>query len=298
VSAADPPGQAGPAIELEDASVELGGRVIWSELSLQMGRGEFVALLGANGSGKSTLLKVILGALALSTGRVSVLGRAPGKGNRAIGYLPQRRSFDQDTRLRGLDIVRLGLDGDRWGLPAPLGWPGPGVAARRRARAQVEETIAMVGASAYAERAIGECSGGEQQRLLIAQALVRRPQLLLLDEPLDSLDLPNQAAVAALVQDICRRNHVGVLLVAHDVNPLLPYLDRVVYLAGGRAVQGPVAEVITTETLTRLHGVPVEVLRASDGRLVVVGQPDPPAHHHDRHDHATAHAAQSHGDGG
>jgi zinc/manganese transport system ATP-binding protein len=184
-----------------------------------------------------------------------------------------------------VDLVRLGLDGDRWGLPLPL---LPGAARRRReARARVAEAIEVVGAGAYAERPLSELSGGEQQRLLIAQALVGRPRLLLLDEPLDSLDLPNQAAVAALVDRICRRADVAVVLVAHDVNPLLGYLDRVAYLAGGRAVAGPVEEVITTETLSALYGVPVEVLHASDGRLVVIGQPEPPAHHHDRHaDHA------------
>ncbi len=145
--------------------------------------------------------------------------------------------------------------------------------------------IELVGAREYADRPIGELSGGEQQRLLIAQALVRRPKLLLLDEPLDSLDLPNQAVVAALVHEICKGEGVAVLLVAHDVNPLLPYLDRVVYLAGGHAVAGPVEQVITGETLTGLYGLPVEVLKASDGRLVVVGQPEAPAHHHDRHSH-------------
>jgi zinc/manganese transport system ATP-binding protein len=159
----------------------------------------------------------------------------------------------------------------------------------------VAEVIEMVSAGAYAGRPIGQLSGGEQQRLLIAPALDRRPELLLLDEPLDSLDLPTQASVAALVQDVCRDAGVGVLLVAHDVNPLLPYIDRVVYLAGGHAVEGTVEQVITNETLTELHGVPVEVLRASDGRLVVVGQPEAPAHHHDRHahtagDHSHAHA--------
>jgi len=285
VSATDPPDRDGPAIELDGASVRVARQTIWSEVSVRMAQGEFVALLGANGSGKSTLLKVVLGALPLAAGRVSVLGRPPGAANRAIGYLPQRRSFDQATRLRGRDIVRLGLDGDRWGLPLPLALSRAGARRRLRARERVSEAIAMVGAASYADRPIGECSGGEQQRLLIAQALVRRPQLLLLDEPLDSLDLPNQASVAALVAEICRTHGVGVLLVAHDVNPLLPYLDRVIYLAGGRAVEGPVGEVITSETLTRLHALPVEVLRASDGRLVVVGQPDPPAHHHDRHDH-------------
>ena len=250
--------------------------------------GEFVALLGANGSGKSTLLKAVLGALPLSSGRASVLGRPPGQAGRSIGYLPQRRAFDAGVRLRGRDIVRLGLDGDRWGIPLALPW-GRARARTRAASSRVQEAIEMVGAGAYAQRAIGECSGGEQQRLLIAQALVARPQLFLLDEPLDSLDLPNQAAVAALVAELCRRTGVAVLLVAHDVNPLLAYLDRVVYLARGRAVEGSVQEVITSETLSALYGVPVEVLHASDGRLVVVGQPDAPAHHHDRHEHAGAH---------
>ena len=251
--------------------------------------GEFVALLGGNGAGKSTLLRVLLGALPLQAGSASVLGRRPGEANREIGYLPQRQSFDRAMRMRGVDIVRLGLDGDRWGVPVPL--PLPAARARRRARRErLEEAIEMVGAGSFAHRAIGECSGGEQQRLLIAQALVRRPRLLLLDEPLDSLDLPNQASVAALVDRIRHEAGIAVLLVAHDVNPLLPYLDRVVYLAAGHAVEGAVGEVITSDVLSRLHGVPVEVLRASDGRLVVVGQPEAPAHPHDRHAHGSGHA--------
>ncbi len=278
--------QGPPVVEMVDAAVRLGGRAIWSEVGVSVGAGEFVALLGANGSGKSTLLKAVLGALPLSAGRIAVLGRPAGEANSAIGYLPQRRSFDSGTRLRGSDVVRLGLDGDRWGVPLALGLAGGAMRRRRREeRERVGEAIAMVGADAYAQRPIGELSGGEQQRLLIAQALVRRPKVVLLDEPLDSLDLPNQAVVAALVHDICREAGVAVLLVAHDVNPLLPYLDRVVYLAAGRAVEGPVEEVITSETLSDLYGVAVEVLRASDGRLVVVGQPEAPAHHHDRHDH-------------
>jgi zinc/manganese transport system ATP-binding protein len=274
--------EAAPAIEVRDADARIGGRTIFSQLGLRVERGQFVALLGANGAGKSTLLKTLLGLLPLASGTIRVLGRPPGAANRAIGYLPQRRAFDAATRLRGSDIVQLGIDGDRWGLPLPVRWGRP--AARRRAeRQRVREAIEVVGASAYARRAIGELSGGEQQRLLIAQALVRRPQLLLLDEPLDSLDLPNQAAVAALVAQICREHDVAVLLVAHDVNPLLPYLDRVAYLARGRAVEGTVEQVISGPTLSRLYGVPIEVLRTSDGRLVVVGQPEAPAHHHDRH---------------
>ncbi|TMM16129.1 MAG: ATP-binding cassette domain-containing protein [Actinobacteria bacterium] len=282
-----PAGAHGPraavaAVEVRDAAVRLGGQTIWRELRLTVARGEFVALLGANGAGKSTLLKALLGLLPVASGQIRVLGRAAGEANRAIGYLPQRRTFDPSTRLRGVDIVQLGLDGDRWGLPLPLRWGRLGERTRSD-REQVWRAVEMVGAGPYARRPIGELSGGEQQRLLIAQALVRRPGLLLLDEPLDSLDLPNQAAVAALVAKICRERDVAVLLVAHDVNPLLPYLDRVAYLAAGRAVEGTVQEVINSATLSALYGVPIEVLRASDGRLVVVGQPEAPAHHHDRH---------------
>jgi zinc/manganese transport system ATP-binding protein len=292
VRVAERSGLESTAIELHGASVRLAGRTIWSDVSMRMARGEFVALLGANGSGKSTLLKTVLGALALSAGSARVLGVAPGEANRAIGYLPQRHTFERGARLRGRDIVRLGLDGDRWGVPWPLSWSRSRALAdgAPSARTQVQEAIELVRAGSYADRPIGDCSGGEQQRLLIAQALVRKPQLFLLDEPLDSLDLPNQASVAALVAEICREAGVAVLLVAHDVNPLLPYLDRVVYLANGRAVEGPVEQVITSDTLSRLYGLPVEVLTASDGRMVVVGQPEAPAHHHDRHDHVAAHA--------
>jgi zinc/manganese transport system ATP-binding protein len=268
------------AIDARDAAVRLGGRLIWEHLDLSVPAGQFVAVLGPNGAGKSTLINAVLGLVPLSGGTLSVLGAEPGQRNADIGYLPQRRSFDAGLRVRGVDVVRLGLDGDKWGFP----WPG-----RERhgeARRRVDEVVHLVDAGAYADRPVGEVSGGEQQRILIAQALVRSPALLLLDEPLDSLDLPNQAAVAALVARICRTEGVTVVMVAHDVNPILPYLDHVVYLGRGGAVSGSPVDVITSETLTRLFGTPIEVLQASDGRLVVVGQPEPPAYHVDRHDHA------------
>lgn len=271
----------GPAVELRGAAVRLGGRLIWSGVDLAVDPGEFVAVLGPNGVGKSTLVKAVLGLVALAAGSVTVLGRPAGEVGRLIGYLPQRRSFDPGVRIRGVDVVRLGHDGDRWGLPRPR----PGLLRGRWGRepSRVDEVIELVGASTYAERPIGEISGGEQQRLLIAQALVRRPRMLVLDEPLDSLDLPNQTAVAGLISRISRHDAVTVLLVAHDVNPIAPYLDRVVYMGRGGAVSGSPEEVITSPTLSALYGAPIEVLRASDGRLVVVGEPEAPAHHTDRH---------------
>jgi zinc/manganese transport system ATP-binding protein len=248
--------------------VRLGGRNAVCDVDLTVAPGEFVAVLGPNGAGKTTLLKAILGLLSPAEGRISLR-------DEKVAYLPQRRSFDTGLRVRGVDLVRLGLDGNRWGFPLPF--------SGRDAKARVGEVIEQVGAAAYAGRPIGEMSGGEQQRLLIAQALVQRPSLMLLDEPLDSLDLPNQASVASLIDRVRREAHITVLLVAHDVNPILPYLDRVVYMAAGHAVSGSPDEVISTETLSALYGTRVEVLRASDGRLVVVGQPEPPALHSDRH---------------
>jgi zinc/manganese transport system ATP-binding protein len=263
-------------LTLAGVTGSVGGRAIFSDVSLRVRAGEFVAVLGPNGVGKSTLLKAILGLLPISAGEIRVLGAAPGQHNGRIGYLPQRRAYDPATRIRGVDIVRMGWDGDRWGVALPGRLAGR---AGREARDRVREVIALVGAEQYAHRPIGQLSGGEQQRLLIAQALIRRPELLVLDEPLDSLDVTNQASISALVQSVCRSHGVAVMLVAHDVNPILPYLDQVIYLAHGGAVMGRPEEVITADTLSMLYGTTVDVLRDRTGRLVVVGQPDSHAEH-------------------
>ena len=268
-----------PVVTLDHVAGIVGGRTVWSDVSLQVSAGEFVAVLGPNGVGKSTLLKAVLGLIPISAGTVTVLGGRPGQHNDRIGYLPQRRAFDASTRIRGVDIVRLGWDGDRWGVPLPDRLAGR---RGRLARERVAEVVELVGAQAYAHRPIGQCSGGEQQRLLIAQALIRRPEVLVLDEPLDSLDVTNQASVSALIQEVCRSQDVAVLLVAHDVNPILPYLDQVIYLAHGGAVMGPPETVITADTLSMLYETPIDVLRDRAGRLVVVGQPDAPSVHHHR----------------
>jgi len=261
-------------VHIDHAGVRLGGRTIWHDVTLDVYAGEFIAVLGPNGAGKSTLIKAILGLVPLNEGSISILGGPARRGRSAVGYAPQRRNFGADVHVRGRDVVRLGLDGTHWGIPLPgigrLWGRGDGREERRR----VQEVIEMVGAAAYADRPIGELSGGEQQRLLIAQALVTRPRILLLDEPLDSLDLHNQQEVSAVIRHISEESGASVLLVAHDVNPLLQYVDRLCYIAQGHVAVGEPGEIITSETLTRLYGAPVEVLRTRDGRLVVVGQPE------------------------
>ncbi len=267
-----------PALRFQGAGIRLGNRYIWRGVDLEVSPGEFVAVLGPNGAGKSTLLKALLGVLPLAEGSLEVFGEPVRRGNDQVGYLPQRRRFDPDLRIRAVDLVRLGLDGARFGLSRPRLLGGGGNHDQR-----VREVIHLVGAEAYAARPIGELSGGEQQRILIAQALVTGARMLVLDEPLDSLDLNNQQSVSALIQEICQGHGVTVLLVAHDVNPIMPFLDRVVYVAQGRAVSGRPRDVIRADVLSRLYGTAVDVLETSDGRVIVVGQQEAVSYH--AHDH-------------
>jgi zinc/manganese transport system ATP-binding protein len=247
------------AAALEDAAVALGGRTIWEHATFDVRRGEFVGLIGPNGTGKTTLLRVLLGQVPLRAGRASVLGRPPRRGNPAIGYVPQRRTLEADLAVRGYDLVLLGLVGHRWGF----GRTSP---AERKA---VREALEAVGAADYAERPMGVLSGGEQQRLLIAQALLTRPQLLLLDEPLASLDPRSQHGIVRLVDAIRRERGVAVLLSAHDLNPLLGVMDRVVYLLDGRPGIGAVDDVVRPELLGALYHTPMRVVRGDDGRPFV-----------------------------
>ncbi len=263
-------------LQISGAALRRGDRELWAGLDLTVAPGELIAVLGPSGSGKTTLLRAILGLEPLSEGRIEALGQpVRGRGNRRIGYLPQARPLSSDTGMRGRDLVALGVDGHRFGLPI----------GRRRDRARVQRLIEAVGADAYADQSVGDLSGGEQQRLRVGQALADDPRLLLCDEPLTSLDLANQQDVVRLIDDH-RRTGAGVLLVTHDINPVLDKVDRILYLAGGRFTLGTPAEVLTSEVLSDLYGAPVFVLRAG-GRLVVVGAPDAedPHHHHDE-DHA------------
>lgn len=253
-----------PAVELRDACLAFGERTLWSGLNLAVEQGEFIAVLGPNGSGKTSLLKVLLGQLAPTSGTVRIAGTPARAGNAHVGYVPQQKSLDEGLPLRGRDLVGLGVDGHRWGT---------GLFGRARRRAIVDSAIAQVGAEAYVDAPIGSMSGGEQQRLRIAQALVGDPKVLLCDEPLLSLDLANQHRVSELI-DRRRRDHdTAVLFVTHEINPILPLVDRVLYLVDGKFQIGTPEEVMTSEVLSDLYRTDVEVLHVR-GRLVVVGTGD------------------------
>jgi zinc/manganese transport system ATP-binding protein len=246
-------------VQFSNLGVRLGGRTLFSGVDAGIRSGEFVAILGPNGAGKSTLLKLILGLLQPSEGQVLIAGQPPGRGSPLVGYAPQGRLLDQDLPVRGSDLVALGYDGHRWGIP---------VFGQKEKQRRVAAAIEAVGASEYANAPVGHLSGGEQQRLLLAQAILHDPKLLLLDEPLASLDLHHQREMVSLIADLSRERQATVLFVAHDVNPLLPFLDRVLYIAGGHALLGTVDEVIQPEILSNLYGSPVEVFRAG-GRIFV-----------------------------
>ncbi len=261
-------------LRVEDLSVSLGGRRVLDRVSFSVEAGGFCGLIGSNGAGKTTLLRVILGLIAPSGGRVIVTGGNRTRHDPQIGYVPQKIALEADMPLRARDLVGLGLDGHRFGIAKPT--------AKRRLA--VEEMLDAVGATRFADARIGNLSGGEQQRIMIAQALICRPKLLLLDEPLANLDIRSAAEVVDLLARIASEHHIAILLSAHDINPLLPVMDRVVYLADGRAASGTTDQVIRTETLSRLYGHHVEVIHVQ-GRVLVVSGAEHQAHHPGDSDH-------------
>jgi zinc/manganese transport system ATP-binding protein len=260
-----------PAVSLRGARVSFDERTLWDGLDLDVAPGEFVTVLGPNGSGKTTLVRVLLGLLPLTAGEVRIAGRPPHRGSPSIGYIPQQKALDPDLPLRGRDLVGLGLDGHRFGI---------GFRGRRERRERVAAALAAVGGSAYADAPVGRLSGGEQQRLRVAQALVGGPDVLLCDEPLLSLDLSHQRTVTRLIDERRRAAGTAVLFVTHEINPVLPLVDRVLYLVNGRFRIGPPEEVMTSEVLSELYGTQVDVLRVR-GRLVVVGAEDHGEHCHE-----------------
>ncbi|MFZ1926966.1 MAG: metal ABC transporter ATP-binding protein [Solirubrobacteraceae bacterium] len=268
-------------LEVQGVDVRLSGRTILDQVSFEIAPGEFTGLIGSNGAGKTTLFRVILGLQSASTGDVLIAGRSRARGPRArghrvrgprarghrvqghqqVGFVPQKFLLDPDLPLRARDLVGLGLDAHRLGVPRPS----------RARRALVEEMLEAVDAGRFADTRVGRLSGGEQQRILIAHALIARPRLLLLDEPLANLDLRSAHEVVALLARIAREHEIAVLISAHEINPLLGVMDRIVYLAAGRAVSGSTDEVVRADVLSKLYGHHVDVLNVHGRVLIVAG---------------------------
>ena len=254
-------------LNVDGVGVWLAGREVLRDVRFRIMPGEFTGLIGSNGAGKTTLFRVILGLQTSSTGSVLVGGRPRNRRNPIIGYVPQKIFFDPDMPLRARDVVGLGLDGHRLGIPLDWG----------RRRQAVDAMLDAVDARRFADARVGNLSGGEQQRVLIAHALISRPRLLLLDEPLANLDIGAEGEVVALLARIAREQRIAVFISAHDVNPLLPVMDRLVYIAAGKTASGTTAEVIRPEVLSALYGQHVDVLRVHGRILVVAGTEGPPA---------------------
>jgi zinc/manganese transport system ATP-binding protein len=280
------------ALDVEHVTLELGGRPILKDASFNVAAGEFIGVLGPNGAGKTTLMRAMLGLLPLSKGAIRVNGVAVVRGNASIGYMPQIRSGLAGRRVRGRDFVAMAADGHRWGLPR----------ASAKAQADVDRVLDLVDGRALAARPLSELSGGERQRLLLAQCLLGDPKLLLLDEPLISLDPRHQTGVVDLVRRVQRELGITVLFSAHELNPLLNSIDRVLYLGNGRAALGTIDEVITKPVLSQLYGSPIDVMRVNGRIFVMAGDvevdkldhahedgPDGHSHSHD-HDHGHHHS--------
>jgi zinc/manganese transport system ATP-binding protein len=268
------------ALRFDNVTIRLGGRDILSAASFSIEESEFVGMLGANGSGKTTLMRAALGLIPIVSGAIAVLDRSVSRGNAQIGYMPQNRGAIAGLRLTGWDVVASAAIGGRFGL----------VRLDKATRREIDWALDEVGASDLARRSIGELSGGERQRVLLSQALLGRPRLLLLDEPLISLDPAHQKSVVEIARRICDDLKVAILFSAHELNPLVNALDRVLYLGGGAAVIGAVDEVVTGPVLTRLYGTQIEVVRLKDRYFVMADDVDVErdAHRHD--DHAIKHS--------
>jgi zinc/manganese transport system ATP-binding protein len=268
-------------VELDHATISIGGHAVLADTSFAINPGEFIGVLGPNGAGKTTLMRAILGLLPPHTGALRVFGQAPQRGDRRIGYVPQTRTVLPDLRVRGFDFIASSLNGERWGLPSLA----------RADRDMIDTTLDAVGARDLADRPLSDMSGGERQRLLLTQALLGAPQLLLLDEPLISLDQRHQEVVIDVVRRACRERGITVLFSAHELNQLLGVLDRVLYLGGGQAVLGTVEEVVTAPVLSRLYGTDINVVRA-DGHIFVMSRGrdvERTDHLHDHHGHDHSH---------
>jgi zinc/manganese transport system ATP-binding protein len=256
-------------ITAKNLSIAYNENVVWQNADFTIEKGKFIGILGPNGAGKTTLFRLLLGLTKPTSGEIKVLGKEPQRGNPRIGYVPQRHHIDSDLAIEALEIVRIGLSGNKWGMSF----------SPEKEREMALEALRVVGAEELAKRPLGKLSGGELQRVFLAEALAAKPDLLLLDEPLANLDIRRETNLIQLINEVVKSQEVTALLIAHNINPLLPVLDSVLYVAEGKIATGTPNEIFTSESLTKLYGTPVEVLRDSQGRVAVLGVDEAPYHH-------------------
>jgi zinc/manganese transport system ATP-binding protein len=255
-------------IRADDLAVGFRENIVWQDANFTIERGEFIAIIGPNGAGKTTLIKLLLGLQQPIRGTIQVFDATPHRGNPRIGYVPQRHAIDGEMTIEALEMVRLGFSGKRWGT---------GFLSQEDREAAMN-ALRAVGAEGLAHRSLGALSGGELQRVFLAEALVSEPELLLLDEPLSNLDIRREHELVHVIDRIVRSRNVTALLIAHNINPLLPVLDKVIYIANGKVRIGRPEDVLTSESLTELYGTPIEVLHDSKGNLAVIGIEEDPHH--------------------
>lgn len=258
-------------IAAKDLAAGYAGHEVWHDANLTVGQGEFVGVLGPNGAGKTTLFRLLLGLVRPLRGALTVFGKPPSRGNPFIGYVPQRHNIDSEMGIDALELVRFGLIGNRWGIGR-----------MNEGREEAKAALQAVGGEELGGRPLGALSGGELQRVFLAGALAGKPDLLLLDEPLANFDIRRETEAVQLINRVVRSRGITALLTAHNINPLLPVLDRVIYFANGHVTTGKPADILTSESLTRLYGIEVEVVKDSRGRIAIIGTEDP-AHHHEEH---------------
>ena len=260
-TATEPVGGSAGLVVGDNVTAGYRGKVVWRNANFSFGRGEFVAVIGPNGAGKTTLFRMLLGLQPPLSGSLTILGSKPRKGNDRIGYVPQRHIIDSDTSVESQELVRLGVSGKRWGLNPFSRWDSKAA----------EDALEAVGGEDIAHRPLGVLSGGELQRIFLAEALVSNPDILLLDEPLSNLDIRRETELLHLVNNVVRNRGVTALLIAHNINPLLPHLDKVMYNANGKVATGPPSQVLTSESLSELYGIEIEVLRDPHGNVAIIG---------------------------
>jgi len=242
------------AIEVENLTVKYGDEVALEDINFKLEHPSFLTIIGPNGSGKTTLLRTILGLIKPEKGYVKVLNidvlRNPTKARHMIGYVPQRERISVNIPIRVADIVLMG----RLARFGPLTTPS------KYDMEKVKEALELVGMVDFWDKRFSSLSGGQQQRVLIARALAVEPKMLILDEPFSAVDIPTQREILNLLYNLRIRKGITVVMVTHDVNPVIECSDKIMILNKKLIAYGTPDEVIKDENLLKAYGVAIKII--------------------------------------